>query len=991
MARSNQFGRLLKQHCDTLELKPKEFSDHVRYAEGTIASWRTGRLRPAPEAVTHVAERLGFVPGSKNYTDLVAAAEADRAADRAAAQGSMRPPTQSTVEPTPVAPIPSSDLAPLLPREATFRRLLRLRVAQYWVESELTPIRELSALLSLTLEFVPTTAQDRWNEVSPTPATQKLFVESRQLTDLLAEKPGLLAILGEPGSGKSTILVAAAERLLEEAERDGDAPVAVIFPLASWANHRMPMVDWLAEQLEERYDIPSTDGRQLIAENHILCLFDGLDEVRSDARIACVEAINAFMHSHLATGLLCCRLEEFQQVKGRLFTQGRLIVQPLRQEQIDTYLDHAGPAGTTLEAALQNDRELARLSIIPLMLYILLQVQLKGLEELHQGQDGSHISSATIWQMYLDRMLTRKRSTTPGQKEPERQENTNSVADTTLLQTRRRLAWMAEYLQRVSQHELRVDHLQVDALPPRYRWQYAVLDRLGVALLTGALFSLGLAAIIVSYGLVSGKYSSYYADIPGDVFRFGLLGMLIGGLLDAGTPSSRRLTGRRRFGLLLTHCLFAGIVFGAIGYALTELQGSAVVFAAAAVCAAILTRGVGLGARYIDVVSSREWSWPRVRQMLPLGATIGAIGGLVAAFTVGQADGILGQMVSAPVANVLAGLFLGMLTSLMFGFAEHGPREKPATLNEGILRSARNARIGGILGALIGACFGLLVGAGPATWLIIGWSGGITAALGFGGYACLSHAALRFLLWRHNLFPWKYAPFLEDCTERTLLRRIGGGVQFFHPMLAQYLRASAEPKSPATLRSVEDHPPTRTQRRGRMIHTFARPALWKVLVAIVACILFFSVPPASQRVITQRMNPVAFDLTIQQDVVVFAPTIHTGDRITIIPSGVFYLGPFSGISTTQGKDRDELGFPFGQAFNLVQTAPMASLLCRVETITDRRVGRAWQLCDTPMTFTAANDGQLMFLINTTDSPNHRGHYAVEILVEPKPLSQPLSP
>ncbi|MEU1466372.1 hypothetical protein ABZ467_38420 [Streptomyces sp. NPDC005727] len=59
-----------------------------------------------------------------------------------------------------------------------------------------------------------------------------------------------LVILGEPGAGKSVLLI----RLLQDliARRSNGAPVPVLFSLASWDPHQ-PLKTWMADQLRCAY------------------------------------------------------------------------------------------------------------------------------------------------------------------------------------------------------------------------------------------------------------------------------------------------------------------------------------------------------------------------------------------------------------------------------------------------------------------------------------------------------------------------------------------------------------------------------------------------------------------------------------------------------------------------------------------------------------------------------------------------------------------
>ena len=57
---------------------------------------------------------------------------------------------------------------------------------------------------------------------------------------------------------------------------------------------------------------------------------------------------------------------------------------------------------------------------------------------------------------------------------------------------------------------------------------------------------------------------------------------------------------------------------------------------------------------------------------------------------------------------------------------------------------------------------------------------------GFVGIACIQHVALRFTLSHRDYIPWNYARFLDYCTERMFLQRVGGRYRFIHKMLQDH-------------------------------------------------------------------------------------------------------------------------------------------------------------------------------------------------------------
>jgi hypothetical protein len=147
-----------------------------------------------------------------------------------------------------------------------------------------------------------------------------------------------------------------------------------------------------------------------------------------------------------------------------------------------------------------------------------------------------------------------------------------------------------------------------------------------------------------------------------------------------------------------------------------------------------------------------------------------------------------------------------------------------AVPNEGIRRSARHSLRIGLLGAGTVGLIGLLsssltsllssaLGAGLSNGLSInpnyvvsaGLAGGLLLGLLNGGWACLQHAVLRFLLWRGRAIPWNYPHFLDFCTERILLRKVGGGYIFLHRLLLDYFAdLQTEPASDEKAKSRQE-------------------------------------------------------------------------------------------------------------------------------------------------------------------------------------------
>ncbi|MDU9001685.1 NACHT domain-containing protein [Streptomyces mirabilis] len=121
-----------------------------------------------------------------------------------------------------------------------------------------------------------------------------------------ARVPGRrLLILGEPGGGKTMMLVRLLLGLLPS--REPGSPVPVIFPLASWDPDRLELDAWLAERLATDYPglavpapAPAAGGpgqvtsraRALLDQRLIIPLLDGLDELPAHTRAVALDAVN---------------------------------------------------------------------------------------------------------------------------------------------------------------------------------------------------------------------------------------------------------------------------------------------------------------------------------------------------------------------------------------------------------------------------------------------------------------------------------------------------------------------------------------------------------------------------------------------------------------------------------------------------------------------------------------------------------------------------
>ncbi|MBD2504865.1 NACHT domain-containing protein [Anabaena azotica] len=133
---------------------------------------------------------------------------------------------------------------------------------------------------------------------------------------------------------------------------------------------------------------------------------------------------------------------------------------------------------------------------------------------------------------------------------------------------------------------------------------------------------------------------------------------------------------------------------------------------------------------------------------------------------------------------IIIGIMFPLLTGLLLGQPDKSI-EKNIMSNQGIRQSALNAFLSALI---IGTPIGLFVAIihTPIEGVIIGITFGLIFGLVAGGDATIQHFTLRLILYLNGYIPWNYARFLNYCTERMLLQRVGGRYRFIHKLLQDH-------------------------------------------------------------------------------------------------------------------------------------------------------------------------------------------------------------
>ena len=122
-----------------------------------------------------------------------------------------------------------------------------------------------AAPLALGLAILPDVVANPWDPLlQQSETTPRPQPAGTRITQVYDASGGELLILGAPGAGKTTLLLELARDLLERAESNQQHPMPVVFNLSSWAIKRQRLTNWLVEELNKRYQVPSKLAQTLV-------------------------------------------------------------------------------------------------------------------------------------------------------------------------------------------------------------------------------------------------------------------------------------------------------------------------------------------------------------------------------------------------------------------------------------------------------------------------------------------------------------------------------------------------------------------------------------------------------------------------------------------------------------------------------------------------------------------------------------------------------
>jgi hypothetical protein len=164
-----------------------------------------------------------------------------------------------------------------------------------------------------------------------------------------------LLLIGEAGSGKTTILLFAALDLLTQ---EDNYQLPLMLNLATWQSD-FDFAEWYERNVAESYNLSRAFAKTLIAKKDIVPFFDGFDEINETQRSHLFDKMRTYFGSDRATRfIISSRKLAYQNTAADAPVYAQYEVKPLTIEQIRTALtinqEKFGSENALLNAINQN-------------------------------------------------------------------------------------------------------------------------------------------------------------------------------------------------------------------------------------------------------------------------------------------------------------------------------------------------------------------------------------------------------------------------------------------------------------------------------------------------------------------------------------------------------------------------------------------------------------------------------------------------------------
>ncbi|CAI7978101.1 putative NTPase (NACHT family) [Frankia sp. Hr75.2] len=640
---------------------------------------------------------------------------------------------------------------------------------------------------------------------------------------------GRLLMLGEPGAGKTVLLVRLVLDLLNR-RRAGD-PVPILMPLASWNPDEQGLESWFESRLAMDYPALRepvaegsrlTKGRALIDSGMIFPVLDGLDEISVDARGLAIDCINNGLQPGQRL-VISSRAKSYREVTNpqtgtgvRLTGVAGVLLCPLDTNAVAEFLRTSAGNPARWDRVLANPPPPVKDALsTPLMATLARTIyNPRPREGVANLPDPSKLcdpdrfpTKAAVEQYLFDAFISAAYRRHPEYTTPWSAEQADKW-----------LSFLANHLENRLNHRSGLAWWEIHYATPRplvglilasvtaFICGPAASIGTDIGIGLGAGLSIGLA-VTLSLQRVAGVSDShsYTRGIAGGLMG-GLFGALAAGLAGgfgvgmADSPTGALATG---LGVGVGVGTIAGLADGIAGGFAGGLAGGLVSnFGSGAPAGIVNGLGVALAVGLATGMAAQRFPARGLRW-----SPAGVAGGLTVGLAVGLAVGLtIGVMV-----GLLVGLTVGILDTLVVGLTEASAdletaaspmtvlvRDRHASVMIGLATGAMSAFVSTIMVGFIVVLENSIqpsfiavvrhgLGAGLASGSIVG----IVVCLLRGAWG--SYFLARCWLAFQGRLPWRLAGFLADAHEkRGVLRQSGAIYEFRHLKLQQSLAKRAD-------------------------------------------------------------------------------------------------------------------------------------------------------------------------------------------------------
>ncbi|MEM7578421.1 MAG: NACHT domain-containing protein [Cyanobacteria bacterium P01_A01_bin.80] len=652
-----------------------------------------------------------------------------------------------------------------------------LEIVTTEVESRINSSLHNRVYIVLDKEQNPSQVESPWQIEVKVGSQPKVTLQNTEIITVFDRKEiaGRLLILGQPGTGKTTMLLKLAEKLIKRANDNPEHPVPVLFSLSAWKNDNQSIKDWLVEQLKEKYGVRKDIGKQWVENQEIIPLLDGLDEIAAERQEGCVRKINDFLKPENWTNpvVVCSRTKEYQYYETLLQLNTSLELCLFTPQQVYQYLQNTGNLQFWDSIFCEELSQFARRPFV--LNIIVLSAQEISVETWKQFKTSDE-RRFYLFDAYVRRMLKR-----PYKGKQIQQDKIQWW-----------LGWLAQRLIEEQSTEFLIEKIQPYWL--KNKLQIVVYNIIVWGIISGLIYG-------TTYGLITELNEQITVIIIGLILggicgiSYGLINGLIGEFIENKIEKIIVLiASQQRFSKVVIKWVILGLIIGVIVALIIGLYYGLIRGLLYLVLALMngLINGLifGLIGDKVQTIESLKFNQKKSFYRLFDGLIIGLIYVLISA-------PLYELLIHSQINWSMNGVLIIIFGSYGLIFGIDGVEiEKKKIPNQGIRQSIINTLFlsfwGCIFVTLLILIFKViqlgytLINEILVTSLATGLLFGILIGVVRSGTAVIKHLVLRVILWSNGYIPWNYAKFLDYSTNRLFLQRVGGGYRFMHDLLRQH-------------------------------------------------------------------------------------------------------------------------------------------------------------------------------------------------------------